>query len=59
MEPPIWAKEALLNRESGSADGSTRVRAIVCNGSRLGNESRACSAASFADRRAASGGGEV
>ena len=48
-----------MNRVSESADGSTRVRAIVWRGSRFGNESRACNAASFAERRAASGGGDA
>lgn len=59
MEPPIWAREALLNRVSESADGSRSVRAIVCRGSRLGRESRACNAESFAECNAASGVGEV
>ena len=42
-----------------SAEGSINVRAIVCRGSLFGKESRACSAASLADLRAASGGGEA
>lgn len=58
IEPPICANAALLKREFESADGSTSVRAIVCSGSFLGSESRACRAASFADLNAASGSGE-
>ena len=57
-EPPIWASEALLKRVFESADGSTSVRAIVGSGNVLGRESRACRAASFAERNAASGSGE-
>lgn len=41
-----------------SAERSIRVRDNVCNGSLLGRESRAWRAASFAEERAASGGGE-
>lgn len=49
MLEPRSAREELLNRASGSAVRSTRVRASVCIGSRDGSESRACSALSFAD----------
>jgi hypothetical protein len=42
----------------GSAERSISARDSVCNGSFFGNERRACKADSFADERAASGGGE-
>ena len=58
-EPPNCAMDVLLKRVFESAEGSTSVLAIVCRGSFLGRASRACSAASFADFRAASGSGEA
>lgn len=42
----------------GSAERSIRVRDNVCSGSFLGSERRACRADSFAEDRAASGGGD-
>ena len=57
MDPPTCAREALLNCTSALADASISVRAIVCRGSFLGRESRACSAASFAELKAWSGRG--
>ncbi len=56
--PPNCASDALLKYKFGSAEGSTNVLAIVCRGSFFGRASRACSAASFAECRAASGSGD-
>lgn len=48
----------LLNEGLGSAEGSTRHRANVCKGRRGDNDNLECKAESFAERRAASGGGD-
>lgn len=48
----------MLKEGCESAEGSTRHRANVCKGSRGDNDSRECRAESFAERRAASGGGD-
>jgi len=58
MVVPSWVRLALLNDSLGSAVGWTRARARVCSGIFLERDNRACRAASLADWRALSGGGE-
>lgn len=58
MDAPTNARFALLKRGSASAEGSIRARARICKGILEDRESRACRAASLAEYRARSGGGD-
>lgn len=55
---PRREREELLKAGSGSAVESMRQRARVSKGKRGERESRACRAASLAERRACEGGGD-
>ncbi len=57
-EEPRREREVLLKAGSGSAVESMRQRAKVSKGRRGERESRACRAASLAERRAWEGGGD-
>lgn len=58
MVLPRKARFELLKLPFASADGVMSARAIVCSGIFVDSANRACSAASFADSRLRSGGGE-